>query len=58
MANHRINITLSGEDEKFVKWLAKRDGVSFQQELYQFFSVEFWQCKELYMGEMEQELGE
>ncbi len=58
MANHRINITLSEEDEKFVKWLAKRDGVSFQRELYQFFDVEFWQCKELYMGEMEQELGE
>lgn len=55
MANHRINITLTDEEEKFVRWMAQRDGVSFQRELYQFFEVEFWQCQQLYMDEMKQE---
>lgn len=55
MTKHRINIVLTDEEEQFVKWMAERDGVSFQRELYQFFEVEFWNCKELYMDEMKNE---
>lgn len=55
MAKHRISITLTEDEERFVKWMADRDGVSFQRELFQYFDVEFEQCKNLYMEEMEQE---
>lgn len=51
----RIEVRLTEEDMEFVKWMAERDGVSVQRELWQFYNVEFEQCKELYMDEMLQE---
>ena len=48
----RIEVKLTDEEMKFVKWMAKRDNVSIQQELWMFFNVEFEQCKTLYMEEM------
>ena len=51
----RIEIVLDAEEMEFVKWMAKRDGVTIQQELLQYFWTEFDQCKNLYMDEMKME---
>ena len=51
----RIEIVLDAEEMEFVKWMAKRDGVTIQQELLQYFWTEFDQCKNLYMDEMRME---
>lgn len=48
----RIEVILTDNDMEFVKWMAKRDGVTIQQELKQYFYTEFEQCKTLYMDEM------
>lgn len=55
MANHTVRVTLSDDDEKFVKWLAKRDNVSFQEELRMFFYTELNECIDLYEPEMKGE---
>lgn len=52
MALHRVNVVLSDDDEKFVKWLAKRDNVSFQEELRMFFYTELNECIDLYESRM------
>lgn len=52
MAKHRINIALTDEEEAFLKWFAKRDGISVQDELNRIFSTEFDECIRLYEGEM------
>ena len=49
----RLRIGLSEEDDKFIKWLADRDGVSYTQELRQIFYFELEQLEMLYMKEME-----
>ena len=51
----RIEVVLDAEEMEFVKWMAKRDGVTIQQELLQYFWTEFDQCKNLYMDEMRME---
>lgn len=51
----RIEVVLDAEELEFVKWMAKRDGVTIQQELLQYFWTEFDQCKNLYMDEMRME---
>lgn len=54
----RIEVVLTDEEMEFVKWMAKRDNVSIQHELWMFFNVEFEQCKTLYMEEMRFEQSE
>ena len=51
----RIEISLDADEVKFIKWMAKRDKVSFQTELQMMFYTELSQCKNLYMEEMEGE---
>lgn len=51
----RIEISLDANEVKFIKWLSKRDKVSFQAELQMIFYTELRQCKDLYMEEMEGE---
>lgn len=50
-----VRVTLSGEDDAFVKWLAKRDRVSYQEELQMLFYTELREmqdfCREEYEGE-------
>lgn len=52
---HRVQITLSDKEDDFVKWLAKRDGVSYQEELQMLFYTELREmqefCREEYEGE-------
>lgn len=52
---HRVQITLSDKEDDFVKWLAKRDGVSYQEELQMLFYTELRACRELYEAEMKGE---
>lgn len=51
MVTKRINVPLNEEEYAFVKWLAKRDGVSVSDELCLRFYVEFERCKIMYMDE-------
>lgn len=55
MIRKRIEVVLDAEEMEFVKWMAKRDNVTIQQELWMFFNTEFEQCKNLYMDEMKAE---
>ena len=55
MYRKRIEVILTEEEMHFIRWMAKRDNVTIQRELQQFFEVEFEQCKDLYMDEMRQE---
>lgn len=56
MVNKRIEIGLSDEDVKFIKWMAERDDVTFAEELRTMFYTELWHCKDLYMDEMKGEI--
>lgn len=47
----KVEVVLTEEEMDFVKWMAKRDNVTIQQELWMCFNVEFEQCKTLYMEE-------
>ena len=49
----RIEVTLSEQEEKLVKWMAKRDDVTFAEELKIIFNSEMYHCMELYEDEME-----
>ena len=56
MAIHkRVSIDLTEEEYSFIKWLAKRDGVTEQRELQQVFYVELEALLNLYLEEMKQE---
>lgn len=55
MTTRRVEVVLSDSEEEFIKWMAKRDKVSFQQELRMIFFVEMYQCIELYKEEMQNE---
>ena len=53
----RINVELSGEDLNFLKWLAKRDNVSMQEEMQMIFRTELEELK-VYMAENGEWKGE
>lgn len=55
MAGHNIHITLNDEEEKFLKFMAKRDRVSVKDELLMMIYTEFRACQDLYSEEMEGE---
>ena len=52
MAGHNIHIELNDDQEKFLKWLAKRDRVSIKDELQMMFYTEFSECEDLFNEEM------
>lgn len=53
--NKRIDIRLTEEEYHFLKWLAKRDGVSLSEELKQLFYLQVREEIDLYQDEMLQE---
>lgn len=55
--NKRINVWLDEEEINFIKWMAKRDNVSFMKEMQYMFQTELDQCRCLYEPEMEAELN-
>lgn len=52
ISNKRINIYLTEEEQKFIKWLAKRDNITFQHEMRIIFQLELEHEMELYKEEM------
>lgn len=58
MITRRLTINLTDEEEKFIHWMAKRDNVSYRQELMTFFQSDLDRCMELYKDEMLMEEGE
>ena len=52
MANHTVRVTLSDDEEKFIKWLAKRDKVTVQEEMQMCFYTDLRQLQDLYSEEM------
>lgn len=58
MITRRLTINLTDEEEKFIQWMAKRDNVSYRQELMTFFQSDLDRCMELYKDEMLMEEGE
>lgn len=52
----RVEVALTEEEARFIKWLAERDGVTEQQELKQIFYTELQQLEDLYLEEMRQGL--
>ena len=54
--NRRISIWLDEEDNRFIKWMAKRDNVTYMEELRIIFYTEFEHCKSIYGKEMKEDL--
>lgn len=55
MTHRWIDVWLSDEDMKFIRWMAKRDGVNTSEELRMIFNTELTTLKMLYESEMEGE---
>lgn len=55
MVKKRISVELSEDEYSFIKWLAKRDKVSEQEELNMIFSTELREVIDLYSEEYENE---
>lgn len=49
--NKNIKISLSEEEVRFLKWIAKRDKVSINDELLMIFYTEFNELKEYFADE-------
>lgn len=52
---HNVKISLSDDDERFISFMAKRDNVSFQEELQMIFYTELRQLIDLYESELKGE---
>ena len=55
--NRNIKVTLHDEEYDFIKWLAKRDGVTVSEEMKMFFNLQLSEEMELYNEERLQEKG-
>lgn len=55
MANHIVKITLNDEEETFIKWLAKYDGITVKEELKQLLNLQIWE--EMQVHEKEAKAG-
>ena len=53
--NKRMTIWLNPDEIEFIKWFAKRDGISFMQEMRYIFQTELDNCRRLYEDEMKAE---
>ena len=50
--NKRIDVKLTEEEHNFLKWLAKRDGVTVNEELKALFYLQLREEMDLYLDEM------
>jgi hypothetical protein len=57
MVSKRIQINLSDEDAAFVKWYAKRDNISFEEELKRMCYVAIIDEQMIYGKEFTAETG-
>lgn len=48
MAVHKISVSLPIADERFVEWMAERDGVTFDRELLIMLNTELYHLKIMY----------
>lgn len=55
MTHKRIDVWLSDDDMKFIRWMAKKDGVTTSEELNMIFNTELTTLKMLHESEMEGE---
>lgn len=55
MITRRLEIVLSDTEEDFVRWMAKRDGVSYRMELSMIFNTELSHLMDMYEAEKEME---
>lgn len=55
--NRNIKVTLHDEEYDFLKWLAKRDGVTVSEEMKMLFNLQLSEEMDLYFEEMQQERG-
>lgn len=53
MTHRWIDVWLSDEDMKFIRWMAKRDNVTTGEELKMIFNTELTTLKMAYEDEME-----
>jgi len=53
-----IEVNLTEEEYKFLKWLARRDDVKYSRELELVFYTELRQLQDLYLEEMKMEVSE
>ena len=51
MERRRIDVVLTNEESKFIKWLAKRDKVSAGEEMRMLFNLQLREEMELYNEE-------
>ena len=51
MKRRRIDVVLTNEESKFIKWLAKRDKVSAGEEMRMLFNLQLREEMELYNAE-------
>lgn len=50
--NKRIDVRLTEEEHSFLQWLAKRDGITINEELKALFHLQLREEMELYQDEM------
>lgn len=55
--NRNIKVTLHDHEYDFLKWLAKRDGVTVSEEMKLLFNLQLSEEMDLYYEEMQQERG-
>ncbi len=55
--NKHINVALTDEEIDFLKWLAKRDGVTVKAEMRLLFNLQLSEEMELYNEEWLKEEG-
>lgn len=55
--NKHINVALTDEEIDFLKWLAKRDGVTVKAEMRLLFNLQLSEEMELYNKEWLKEEG-
>ena len=57
MVNRNIKVALHDDEYAFIKWLAKRDGVTIAEELKMLFNLQLSEEMALYEDEWRQEGG-
>lgn len=55
MVKKRLEIVLDETDETFIKWMAKRSGHTFREELETIFYLQLREDEEYYLDEMREE---
>lgn len=55
MTHRYIEVWLSDDDMKFIKWMAKRDNVTVSEEMRMIFNTELTTLKMMHEDEMEGE---